>query len=258
VSSGRFVAVDENVRFDAQCSPEPNTGCFLWIGSRDKDGYGYFSSNKRTVKAHRFSYARRHGSVPAGMSVGQSCGAHECVNPDHLVAMSPEQVRTRTSEDESVRFDRFVSVKPDGCWLWTGSKDEDGYGYFKDRNQKTIKAHRFSYIRAHGVIGSGLFVCHSCDVPSCVNPEHLWTGTAIDNSADMVSKGRSARGDKIWTTHRPKLGAQHGNAKLTERDVMDTRRRCASGESQTAVSKDYGVRATNVNAIVLRRAWRHI
>lgn len=75
-----------------------------------------------------------------------------------------------------------------GCWLWPV---KSGYGVFKGK-----RAHRLSYEAFVGPIPDGLFVCHKCDVPACCNPDHLFVGTALDNSRDMVAKGRAGGGDK--------------------------------------------------------------
>lgn len=90
------------------------------------------------------------------------------------------------------RFWERVNKQPDGCWLWTGTTNLRGYGILA-RNNTMQLAHRFSYELHKGVIPDGMFVCHSCDNPPCVNPDHLWLGTNADNVSDMVAKGR-ARG----------------------------------------------------------------
>lgn len=76
----------------------------------------------------------------------------------------------------------------DGCWLWTGCTDVDGYGVFRSR--PPTKAHRFAWTLAHGPIPDGMWVLHSCDVPACTRPGHLFLGTPRDNVRDCIEKGR--------------------------------------------------------------------
>lgn len=111
----------------------------------------------------------------------------------------------------------FKSVeKTDGCWMWRAGKFPGGYGAIHT-NGKTRKAHRVSWEIHFGPIGEGLFVCHRCDTPRCVNPEHLFLGTAADNNADRNSKGRQARGEKITAKMRIYRGDEHWSRKYPER-----------------------------------------
>lgn len=159
------------------------------------------------------------------------------------------------------RFDAKWTPEPNtGCFLWTAARDRDGYGVFWD-GEFNRKAHRYAYSIAFGTIPDGALVCHRCDTPECVNPEHLWVGTHADNLKDRDQKGRTASGDINGARAQPETrprGWRHPASKLTDGQVKEIRRRCADGESQTAVARDFGVRSTNVNAIVLRKAWRHL
>ena len=76
-----------------------------------------------------------------------------------------------------------------GCWNWTAYKNNEGYGRLRAGGEKVL-AHRLSYSIFKGEIAEGLFVCHTCDNPACINPEHLFLGTHQDNVSDCVAKGR--------------------------------------------------------------------
>lgn len=82
------------------------------------------------------------------------------------------------------RFLKKIKISKNGCWDWQAQKDKDGYGRFQSGS-----AHRWSYKHYKGD-PTGLFVCHSCDNPGCVNPDHLWLGTHQDNMKDMVKKNK--------------------------------------------------------------------
>lgn len=91
------------------------------------------------------------------------------------------------------RFWRDVMPEPNsGCWIWIGSTKPNGYGHISDRSngRKSIYAHRVSWELHHGVIPDGMIVCHKCDFPQCVNPDHLFLGSHADNMRDCSRKGR--------------------------------------------------------------------
>lgn len=90
-----------------------------------------------------------------------------------------------------LRFWRRVSQSSCGCWIWEGSKDGGGYGMISTvRGHAPAKAHRISWEMRNGPIPEWMVVCHKCDTPACVNPEHLFLGTQKDNVRDCVAKGR--------------------------------------------------------------------
>lgn len=131
-----------------------------------------------------------------------------------------------------------------GCWLWEGCR-VGGYGtiYY---NKKNRYVHRLAYEVFKGEIPEGLYVCHTCDVRHCVNPEHLFLGTPKENTKDAAKKGRMPR------------GARHHNSKLDANRVREIRKRHLAGESQRALAKEYKVASTIVHYLVHNRTWDHI
>lgn len=145
-------------------------------------------------------------------------------------------------------FWRYVSPEPNtGCWLWAASLDKGGYGQTYCRGPAPAGAHRVAWEAAHGPIPAGLGVLHRCDQRSCVNPRHLFLGTAAENSADMVRKGRQAR------------GARSGPAKLSDASVTEMRALYAAGAMGCRrLAKRFGVDLKTAQDVVRARSWRHL
>lgn len=127
-----------------------------------------------------------------------------------------------------------------GCWLWEGATTTWGYGTIKADGQMRA-AHRLSWEIHNGPIPPGLQVCHRCDVRNCVNPTHLFLGTAKDNAADMNAKGRHGRG---WKAVR--RGEHHQAAKLSDAQVIEMRAAIAAGEVHRSIARRFGVSHTYV------------
>lgn len=138
---------------------------------------------------------------------------------------------------------RMVVNEKSGCWEWIAGKYPGGYGGFA-LHGKTGHAHRASYELHFGKIPDGMHVLHRCDNRPCVNPEHLFLGTQLDNIADKKAKERQAK------------GITHGSAKLTEQDVLDIR--AIRGMSQRAIGRQYGIGQAQVKDIRQGRYWKHL
>lgn len=131
------------------------------------------------------------------------------------------------------------------CWTWTGSRNACGYGTLR-RERRTYLAHRWSWLLAGRELPVGLSVCHRCDTPACVNPDHLFLGTHQENIADMVQKNRHVR------------GARKPAAKLVDDDVRAIREMARQGEKNPKIAALFGVSTPTIWHIVRRRQWRHV
>lgn len=135
---------------------------------------------------------------------------------------------------------RFLShvTKTESCWIWTGAKNKAGYG-LSSLYSRVMGAHRLSYTLFVGEIHDDLWVLHTCDVPSCVNPEHLWLGTTQDNKKDQIQKDR-------------------GGNKLNSEKVMMIRKMYDSDIGSQAIANLFHVTCGVISNIVKRRIWKHI
>jgi hypothetical protein len=142
----------------------------------------------------------------------------------------------------------------DDCWIWTGSRTSRGYGQYR----KTT-AHRYSWILANGPIPEGLFACHSCDVPSCVRPDHLFLGTQIDNMRDAVAKGRTARGERsgAYNRYEPR-GEERPEARFRDADVLEMRRLASEGVSHTELSRRFSAPRGTIHGVVVGTRYTHL
>ncbi len=147
--------------------------------------------------------------------------------------------------------------KTDSCWEWTAAQGRRGYGVCRIGRER--RAHRASYIMQNGPIPGGLWVLHRCDNPPCVRPDHLFLGTAKDNSQDMSRKGRSAfNGDRNPKHTHPAIGMAHPQSKLTNDKVIEIRRANSAGTPQNTLAARFNVSTGLINAIIKGRAWRHL
>jgi hypothetical protein len=156
------------------------------------------------------------------------------------------------------------------CWLWMASRNSNGYGQFGVRvngKRRPVAASRVAWELTYGPLGEGMFACHKCDNPLCVNPAHLFEGDAKANTRDMMAKGRlrigtRATGDDHWMRHRPERiarGERNGNAKANAALVREIRARYAADyPSIGALARCYGLSKSAVDGIIKGRTWRDV
>lgn len=142
--------------------------------------------------------------------------------------------------------DRFWAKvnKTDDCWIWLGGTSNNRYGSFATHfKQRTLSSHRVSYEYHFGAIPQGLYVCHSCDNVLCVNPAHLFLGTAKDNQQDSKAKGRNCAGER------------NGRALVTPEIVKAIREEVGTLAN---IGAKYGIAISTVSDIRKHRTWQHI
>jgi hypothetical protein len=137
------------------------------------------------------------------------------------------------------RFWVKTELRANGCLEWTAGVFRCGYGQIRDKGRNKY-AHRVAWELTVGPVPDGLWVLHSCDNRRCVNPAHLYVGTAAVNSGDMVAKGRQCRGEG------------HHKNKLTADSVLAIR---ADTRPRTVIAEEHGVTAHMISLIRNRRAW---
>lgn len=153
-----------------------------------------------------------------------------------------------------------------GCYEWPLSKTAAGYGQFSiriDGRQYLGYAHRAAWEVAFGEIPPGLEVCHKCDNPACMRPDHLFLGSHKENMSDMARKKRSnigrrfPRGDLHWARKNPARvrGEKNSRAKLTEDDVRYIKQ---SNESHASLGRKFGVTISAIFSIRRGKSWRHV
>lgn len=132
-----------------------------------------------------------------------------------------------------------------GCWEWAGNRSALGYGIVTVQHSTRLRAHRVAWELANGPIPDGVAVCHRCDNPPCINPDHLFLGTHADNMRDMVGKARQPH------------GARNARAKLTADQVAELRAARARGEPLASLASRFGLTKSGACHVAKGRAWKH-
>jgi len=142
-------------------------------------------------------------------------------------------------------YSKFIINNENGCWEWAANRYPKGYGCFK-LNGKSNVAHRISYEIHVGKIQDKMVICHKCDNPCCVNPDHLFMGTQKQNLLDRDIKGRSIIGEK------------NGRCILNEKDIPIIKSLLLEKVDQRDIAKQFGVAQTTISSIKLNKSWSHL
>lgn len=144
--------------------------------------------------------------------------------------------------------------KTETCWLWTAAVFTKGYGFCGGRHSRCfvetheLRAHRVSWVIHYGPIPCGLSVLHSCDIPQCIRPTHLFLGTNIDNMRDKCMKGRQ----------RYAGGCENGMSKLQPKDILEIRSLYAQGVIQVELAARFNTGKMVINRIVHNRSYHAV
>jgi hypothetical protein len=174
------------------------------------------------------------------------CGVHSAC----IKCTKVRQQYARTYKNYKITSKQFSSfhskfIKTSNCWEWQKQRLPKGYGIFSI-NCFQILAHRFSFFYHYGFLDKDLDVLHTCDNPSCVNPEHLFLGTNQDNVDDKVAKNRQRKGEGI------------PSAKLGTSDILQIRELFRNGANHGELAKMFNVTKGNVGMIVRKQTWKHL
>jgi hypothetical protein len=223
--------IPDLVRFWKQVSPEPNSGCWLWVGRLGPAGGALMALGDRNqVQAHRWYYEQVKGHLPSELHLRRKCGVRGCVRPEHFRVERPEVRAER-------QFWEQVSPEPNsGCWLW----QEDGRAViFVGRSglrRRAMDAHRWAYERYVGPVPEGTLCVRQCLTSACVNPSHVVTATP---------KERARLVPRSWGHTRQR------QTRLTPEEVVAIRKACAQGESEQSLATRYGVHRLTISSVVL-------
>lgn len=282
-------------RFQSKIDKSPGQGptgeCWAWTGSFFNSGYGAFHiwpyGKIITLKAVRVAYFLEHAKDPYPLNILHGCDWPPCCR--HLrtgtqaenIAEAAHKHRSRligpkerpgekvshksprgTIQLTPVQNGRFWSQVDKesipGCWIWTGWRNQFGYGMFNFRTngeQNHWLSHRVSWILVNGPIDGGLQVNHQCPRhdPACVNPKHASLGSQTQNIIQAVSHGRMARGERHGSKTKPesvKRGDDRFNTKVSDSDVMEIHRLRREGLTLTELCSRFPVSKGTMSRII--------
>jgi hypothetical protein len=157
--------------------------------------------------------------------------------------------KTIRDMSEIDRFNSKIKINiQNGCHEWTDKLCVWGYGMFSLKKSIQVKAHRYAYELKNGKIPKGMLICHHCDNPKCVNVDHLFLGTALDNNLDKIKKGRD---------NLPK-GEDHFRTKVKEEVVILVKKLLKNISSPTLIARSLNLPVHFVESIKYNKTWKHV
>lgn len=160
-------------------------------------------------------------------------------------------MKTGFSEEHVQRFWDLVDKRdPQSCWEWRGRRDPTGYGRFNCGDKRHIASRVSLSLSLGREIAPGVFACHHCDNPPCVNPAHLFEGSPKENAMDSINKGRAR--------YKRHPGEENGRARLTAANVIEIRFRAGAGEHHINLAREFRVHPTTIFQAVHRMTWKHL
>ena len=165
-----------------------------------------------------------------------------------------KRMRGYSTRDRFVYYSGMEEINNrDTCWIWKGGKDKDGYGVIMtgslEGKIKRIRSHRYSWEYFFGTIPNGMLVCHKCDNPACVNPDHLFLGTFKDNTQDMIQKGRKG--------YNNLGGCRNPRGKLSSQQVVSIRELFSTGRyTKRQLGRMFNIGDRQIGYIVRFESWK--
>jgi len=202
-------------------------------------------------RSARFPRARATASAPLAAGWGVSIVSIQGnANVKNRKCISMIKIFENLNQDIKERFWANVDIA-DNCWNWTASRNQYGYGRMcittSYKKKKWLQAHRISYAIFYGPIPEGKIICHHCDNPACVRPDHLYCGTWANNTHDAVVRGNM------------NVGVKNGNSRFTEVDIIDIRNKYSTGKfTYRQIANEYNTYPMTICDIVRRKRWKHV
>lgn len=215
--------------------------CWQWKGKVTKGITPVFTIGKKEYSARRISCLVHDKQIEDGSQVFHTCENTLCVNPDHLICGNEARFFAKVQK---------LSESQGGCWIWISAEDKNGYGKFcftDENGYQDVRAHRYSWEMRWGKISSPIvLVCHKCDNPRCVNPDHLFLGDNQDNVNDRDQKGRNIFGEK------------HPLSKINTTQVIGIKLYLLSEIPVSMISKLTGISTNTIYGIKYNATWKTV